>query len=371
MKIYLAKDSSEKISLPKIIKFLNSRCKYVKFEELKIPYEANDQIIEHPVTHKKYLKHVEVKLASDEYIILVTDKQYDNNYFYEEENGLIILSFFAWDYLTSLPKENGLIYLLCGMLISEVIPRNIDHTLRLGCVNDFLADKTRVDDGMKKGHLCEKCKDYIKKNPLTKRQTEIYNDIKTLLKELSACSKDDKNIITHKNSTHEPVALFVLDNQKKFKKTSVENGASIFISYSHKDEKDLKKLEDHLKILQRTGKIRTWTDRNISAGEEWKDQIHENLAESQIILMLISTNFIASDYCYDIEMNTALERHHNNEAVAIPIIIRDCLWQVGPFAKLQALPTDGKPVQNFKRRDEAYTSIARAIYNIIEKRYNT
>ena len=126
------------------------------------------------------------------------------------------------------------------------------------------------------------------------------------------------------------------------------------------------KLEDHLKILQKLGLISIWTDRKITGGEEWKGKIDDNIKSAKIILMLISSNFMASDYCYDIEMATALARHKKNETTAIPVILRDCLWQIAEFAKLQALPLDGRPIQKFTRKDDAYTSIARAIAKIIK-----
>src|SRR5690606_4227648 len=107
-----------------------------------------------PETHNRYLQQINTKLDRDDFIIVISQIQYDNNYFYNEKDGLVILSFFAWKYFTSLPIENGLVYLICGMLIDEVVPYDaVDHYERLGCVNDFLNDKTRVDDGMRKGHL--------------------------------------------------------------------------------------------------------------------------------------------------------------------------------------------------------------------------
>jgi TIR domain len=112
--------------------------------------------------------------------------------------------------------------------------------------------------------------------------------------------------------------------------------------------------------------ITTWTDRMINPGDDWKTAINDNLNNSGIILLLISSSFMASEYCYGIEMKTALERDEKDEAIAIPVILRDCLWQIGPFAKLQALPKDGKPIQKFTRKDDAYTSIAREICRIIQ-----
>ncbi len=94
----------------------------------------------------------------------------------------------------------------------------------------------------------------------------------------------------------------------------------VFISYSHKDESFRKKLESHLAQLKRNGLISIWHDRKISAGKEWKGQIDDALERAKIVLLLISADFLASDYCYDVEMKRALDRHAKGETQVVPII---------------------------------------------------
>jgi internalin A len=139
----------------------------------------------------------------------------------------------------------------------------------------------------------------------------------------------------------------------------------LFYSYSHKDEKLRDEMETHLKILQRAGYIDSWHDRKILAGEEWKDQIDVNLERADIILLLISADFIASDYCYDIEMTRALERHENGEARVIPVIVRDVNWGKAPFGKLQALPKDGKAVELWTNKDQAWRDVSEGIERVV------
>jgi hypothetical protein len=138
----------------------------------------------------------------------------------------------------------------------------------------------------------------------------------------------------------------------------------IFYSYSHKDEELRERLETHLKLLQRQGVIKGWHDRLISAGTEWAGQIDHYLESAQIILLLISADFLASDYCYDNEMKRALERHEAGEARVIPIILRPVDWASASFSKLQALPRDGKAVTTWSNQDEAFTQIAQGIRQI-------
>ena len=133
---------------------------------------------------------------------------------------------------------------------------------------------------------------------------------------------------------------------------------SLFYSYSHKDERYREKLETQLKILQRQGVINGRHDRKIGAGKDWASDIDDHLEFAGIILLLVSDNFLASDYCYGKEMTRALERHENGSACVIPIILSHCLWEEAPFARLQALPRDAKPITRWNDRTEAYKSVA-------------
>jgi internalin A len=158
------------------------------------------------------------------------------------------------------------------------------------------------------------------------------------------------------------------DIRRKLKPEERERGAlRLFFSYSHKDEVLRDELETHLKLMQREKLISAWNDRRIFPGEEWDRKIDENLEKADIILLLVSADFIASDYCFDIEMNRAMERNKNKETVVIPVILRDYEWHSAPFGKLQALPRDGKPVTLWSDRDTAWSNVAQGIRNIAEK----
>ncbi len=142
---------------------------------------------------------------------------------------------------------------------------------------------------------------------------------------------------------------------------------SIFFSYSHKDEDLRNELEIHLASLKRQGVISTWHDRRIAAGEEFVGKISENLESANIILLLVSPYFIASDYCYEVEMKRALERHESGEAKVIPVILHPCDWHGTPFGKLLAVPRDGKPVSKFPNLHDAFLDITLAIRTVAEK----
>src|SRR5713101_5075503 len=141
----------------------------------------------------------------------------------------------------------------------------------------------------------------------------------------------------------------------------------IFFCYAHEDEALLNKLKTHLRPLQRQGLIDVWYDRDIRAGTDWEQQIKAQLNTAQIILLLVSPDFMDSDYCYGIEMKRALARHERGEARVIPVILRHVYWQ-GVLGKLQALPEDGKPIMDsgWPNQDEVFFNVAESIRNIVE-----
>lgn len=142
--------------------------------------------------------------------------------------------------------------------------------------------------------------------------------------------------------------------------------ASVFFSYSHKDEGLRDQLESHLALLKNQGLIDAWYDRRIVAGDELDDAIFSKLETANIILLLVSSDFISSPYCYSREMMRAMERHEAGKARVIPIILRHCVWQGAPFGKLMAAPRDGKPITSWPDRDEALADVARQVAKAVE-----
>ncbi len=136
---------------------------------------------------------------------------------------------------------------------------------------------------------------------------------------------------------------------------------SVFFSYSHADERLRDQLEKQLAMLKRQGVVETWHDRRIGAGEEIHDSIDAHINTDEIILLLVSADFLASDYCYNIEMQRAMERHEAGEAIVIPVILRACDWHPAPFGRLKAVPLDGKPITQWADIDEAFLQVAKAV----------
>ena len=146
---------------------------------------------------------------------------------------------------------------------------------------------------------------------------------------------------------------------------------SVFISYSHRDRELRQELDKHLSNLKRQNVITAWFDGDIIPGTEWESQIIKHLTTDQLILLLISADFMASDFCYSIEMTQAIARHNANQARVLPIILRPTDWKGAPFDKLKVLPTDGKAVTRWPTHDDAFEDIIQGIREAIDDDVST
>jgi hypothetical protein len=142
----------------------------------------------------------------------------------------------------------------------------------------------------------------------------------------------------------------------------------VFISYSHRDEQYRNELDKHLALLKRQGAVNIWSDHCIRPGEEFDPAIATALEASDLILLLISADFMHSDYCSTVEMTRAMERHQDGTAVVVPIILRPCDWHSAPFGRVKVLPTDGKEVAKWPSWDDAFLDIAQQLRALLETR---
>jgi hypothetical protein len=186
---------------------------------------------------------------------------------------------------------------------------------------------------------------WIQPDSIFKGQNTIYN------KQLKRLHGHESHKILAKSIKHEGRVMQI---------------TKLFYCYAHEDKVLRDELAKHLAALKRLGLIDEWYDRDISAGKEWQKEIDKHLNTANVILLLISPDFVHSDYCYSIEMHQALLRHHAGTACVIPIILRPVTWEGMPFGQLQALPTEGKPIISWPKPDEAFYDVAQGIRKVIE-----
>ncbi|MDF7807251.1 toll/interleukin-1 receptor domain-containing protein [Pontiellaceae bacterium B12219] len=141
----------------------------------------------------------------------------------------------------------------------------------------------------------------------------------------------------------------------------------IFISYCHADDAYRAELEAHLSMLKKNKHVTSWTDRCIVGGEDWSKEISTKLEQAHIILLLISVDFLKSDYCYEVEAKRALERHKAGDSVIIPIVLRHCDWKESPFGRIQGYPKNAHPIKAWSDKDEAWLNVIDGIKDSISK----
>lgn len=144
-------------------------------------------------------------------------------------------------------------------------------------------------------------------------------------------------------------------------------GKTIFISYAHEDERYRVKFVKHLTPLKNEGLINVWDDRKIPPGGVWPEEIHAQIEKADIILLLVSPDFMASNYINGVEIKRAMELHEDGKTRVIPVILKPSDWTHAIFAKLQVIPADAKPISDWKNRDAAFLNIVEYLRKIVEE----
>ena len=135
----------------------------------------------------------------------------------------------------------------------------------------------------------------------------------------------------------------------------------IFFSYARADREICDRLIDHLSPLEATGDAALWRDHTVAYGENFEVSIRQKLNAADIILLLISSSYLGSDFCYNTEVPIALERSETDNATVIPIILRAVDWEGLPFSHLSVLPPNGQPIEAWGMEAEALTAVAKGI----------
>jgi len=338
--IRLFQDTTLNIDLESIANHLNSLCKHVTFSVGTSKFNITEKYISSPDVYNKLSPGLKKETQNDFLAFFVTRKQYNNNFFFESYGNLVVLSLFAWEHLTKLPEGNGLIYFIADFLALEIDNsyrhhRN-DETPKPECIYDFGWNKVNVDIGMRSSLICPSCIERINRLKLTKRKAEIFEDLKRILNDLGNASKWDTDLIE-------------FCNIKKVESPNIQNGVApimrsqVFISYSHVDSEWLRRLKVHLKPFERNHQIHVWDDTKIKTGRDWKDEIKKALAHTKVAVLMISPDFLASDFIATDELPPLLEAAEKEGAIIMPIILRPCgFTKIPSLSRFQSVNSPSK-----------------------------
>jgi hypothetical protein len=337
-RIILANDHVA-IDLHSIITFLNEACNYFTFEK----YAGDIDIEDTTITRETFNKLGLERSDDVNFIMVFTDKQYYNNYFFETYGGVVITSFFAWEYLTTLPKNNGAAYFIVDLLtlkIDSTFRHSLDDASKPECMFDFLTDKRGVDSSMRASLICPLCNNRIKKAINTADEKKAFEDIKGLLNEIGNASKWDTDLILYWG-------------KKSLVRKNVKQKKSVFISYSHADTEWLKRVKVHLKPLERESLIEIWEDTRIQTGDHWKSEIQKALEKSHAAILLVSADFLASDFIIENELPQLLQLAQDHGTRIFQVIISPCCFnEIEQLAQFQAVNSVSKTLIEMDRGDQ-------------------
>jgi internalin A len=144
---------------------------------------------------------------------------------------------------------------------------------------------------------------------------------------------------------------------------------SLFISYSHEDERFRDELRGALTAYERMGQLTIWDDTKIVPGQKWEPELLGKLEQAEIIVLLLSNDFISSDYCYLKEMAIARERDKAGVCAIVPIVVRACQYTKLELGDIQAILPGGKPIKQHKDRDAAWLEVTKQLDRVIPSVY--
>ncbi|KKL58031.1 hypothetical protein LCGC14_2229490, partial [marine sediment metagenome] len=258
--IRLFKEPEINVNISAIADNLSKLCENIEFICGNSHFILSDSIVSRPGSYRKFDSDIIKETENDFKAIFVTRKRYNNNYFFHGLGNQVIISFFAWEHLTNLPLNNGLVFFL-----ADILALNIDNSFRHDeapkpeCIYDFGWNKAGVDLGMRSALICPACIERINKRNIKALKKGFLSDLQIILNDLGNASKWETDIIDY----------WEIHNKRKDRHVQSQRN-QVFISYSHNDLEWLKRLKTQFKPFERTAVIQVWDDTRIGTGDDWK-----------------------------------------------------------------------------------------------------
>lgn len=354
MVIGLYKEKDVEIDLENLVDFLNQISNNIKFrlgnEKFVI---KSEQLCLSKIGSDYISKKIQKETQNDDFSLFISNKQFDDNYFFHPYKNKNLLSLFRWKELTSYSKNTGVVYFIFWILALNIDDkaRHVNEKNYTHCIYNFAVIKTEIDTMIRSAIICDDCQNRLSELDDEKKEF-LYKELLLLLDVLDKSKEFDD----------------ILKYWKSIKKEKVK----IFFSYAHKDREYLEEFKEYIKIFERNELVERWDDNELIVGEKWDNSIKEKIYSADIIIFLLSSTSLASDYIYNHELKIAFELKEMEESYVVPIIIKECLWDMTEFSEFQILPLDGKAVNSWTIREEAWTSVSRglkkAIDNIVESK---
>ncbi len=297
MRVKLYKDNSVEIDLEGIIQGLNKRLSKITFSIGDAIFSIQTSFLKYPDTYQNLLQDLKNDAEQADLSICSTKIPYENNFFFEYSGNIVILSFYSWEQLTSLPQNNGLVYFIASLLGGN-LELGEAHDDTTGCINDFLWNKSAVDVGMRSGFICPTCRQTFNDSNPSPEDHEILNSIELILNDLSSASRQQMDVVHYWRSK-------VIDDQ-----------FDVFLCHNSQDKAEIKDINRDLKNRD----IRTWLDEEqLRPGLAWQVTLEEQIASIKSAAVFVGSSGIGP--WHNMELRAFLSEFVRRQCPVIPVIL--------------------------------------------------
>ena len=301
MNVLLIAEKELNVDLVFITENLNKICSGLKFVNSDLELKIESEHISHPNSYYFLNKSIVQETEKYDFSFLFTEKRYDNNYFFETFGDMVIISFSGWDYLTSLSKNNGIVYFIADLLALK-IDNSDRHDNITGCIYDFAWNKTAIDLGMRNAFICPSCLTRISSKKLSNEKKKQFEDLKEILNILGNTSKWNRDI----------TEFFKSNSQKQIEKKEY----GVFLAHNSEDKSQVKAISDELKKRN----IKPWLDsEQIPPGRFFQDVIQETITKISSVAVFIGEHGLGR--WQGIELKSFITQCINRDIPVIPVLL--------------------------------------------------
>lgn len=309
--VLLASDGRTNVQIDALAKRLNQVCKHLKFESHPTPIDLIDATISNPETYKKIKAATDPLLARHSFIAIATERPYNNNYFSDANDRVVIFSFWGWSSLTNLPMNNGMVGFIDGLLASDLDADEMRHDDNTGCVYDFLWDKRGIDARLRSSVICRDCFGRLQKraseSPLAELAffdctvAEGYEDLITILDEVSQASKREVDILTRWQT-----------------KAGVPQDFDVFLCHNSNDKPSVR---DLYKGLISRGLSPWFDEEHLRPGIPWQRELEDTIPRINAAAVVVGPN--GQGPWQEVELAAFLREFVNRGCAVIPVLLKD------------------------------------------------
>ena len=312
MRTLLYAENELQINLDVIANNLNSICRKLEFSVGKASLKIDSPIISHPKSYESLDGAILNEAKTADYTLLFTEKQYDNNYFFQTNGNKAIISFYAWKHLTTLSKNNGVVYFIAE-LVALRIDNSVRHNETTGCIYDFGWMKTAIDRGMRNAFICPSCLSRITSRKLSKEEGELFIDLREILDILGKVSKWDQDIVNYWTSLKKKKLDPITNQTKKQLSSDVHD---VFLAHNSNDKPLIEIICDKLKARG----LKTWLDKQqIPPGRWFQDVIQDTIKKISSAAVFISGNGLGRWQV--VELRTFISQCVERKIPVIPVLL--------------------------------------------------